>query len=82
MDSMSKLLLHSKGAILNIDYGAESCFDNSIRAIKNHKFIPSPYYWDMPGKCDLSAYVNFAALAQFAYDIFNFRCVNTGIRAF
>lgn len=31
---MAKLLLHTKGAILNIDYGAEGSFSNSIRAIK------------------------------------------------
>jgi hypothetical protein len=34
MDTMAKLLLHTKGAILNIDYGAEGAFPNSIRAIK------------------------------------------------
>lgn len=34
IDTMSKLLLNTKGAILNIDYGAEHAFSNSIRAIK------------------------------------------------
>lgn len=63
---MCKLLLHTKGAILNIDYGGQVNYSNSIRAIKNHKFIPHPYFWQIPGKCDLSAYVNFAGLADFA----------------
>lgn len=34
MDTMAKLLSHTKGAILNIDYGADNAFSNSIRAIK------------------------------------------------
>lgn len=39
---------------------------DSVRAIKDHKYIPAPYFWQIPGECDLSAYVNFGALAQFA----------------
>ena len=72
---MAKILLHTKGAILNVDYGGSGSYSNSIRAIKQHKFIPEPYFWQIPGKCDLSAYVNFSSLAEFAEN-------NAGIKAF
>lgn len=63
---MAKVVNKFGGCIINIDYGDNGPFDDSIRAIKDHKYIPSPYYWQIPGMCDLSAYVNFAALAQYA----------------
>lgn len=66
MDLLAKIISKHGGAILNTDYGDEGVFSDSIRAIKNHKYIPSPYFWQMPGECDLSAYVNFSALAEFA----------------
>lgn len=66
MDLMAKTIQQSGGAIINVDYGEEGAFSDSIRAIKDHKYIPSPYFWQMPGKCDLSAYVNFSAMAEFA----------------
>jgi len=31
---MAKILLHTKGAILNVDYGGSGSYSNSIRAIK------------------------------------------------
>jgi SAM-dependent MidA family methyltransferase len=71
MDMMAKMIRITGGAILNIDYGGNGPFSGSIRAIKNHKYIPSPYYWQIPGACDLSAHVAFAPLAQFAYFCIN-----------
>lgn len=67
MDMMAKIIKLTGGAILNIDYGGNGPFVDSIRAIKNHKYIPAPYYWQIPGMCDLSAHVAFSALAQYAY---------------
>lgn len=66
MDMMARVIKNTGGAILNIDYGGQGPFVDSIRAIKNHKYIPAPYYWQIPGKCDLSAHVAFSALAQYA----------------
>lgn len=66
MDLLSKTIEKYGGAILNVDYGDEGAFSDSIRAIKDHKYIPSPYFWQIPGECDLSAYVNFSSLASFA----------------
>jgi SAM-dependent MidA family methyltransferase len=66
MDIMAKMIKMTGGGILNIDYGGNGPYADSIRAIKKHKYIPAPYYWQVPGTCDLSAYVSFAALAQYA----------------
>ena len=65
-DLMAKIVNRFGGCIVNVDYGDEGAFSDSIRAIKDHKYIPSPYFWQIPGECDLSAYVNFSALATFA----------------
>ena len=67
MDMMAKMISYSGGGILNIDYGGKGPFVDSIRAIKNHKYIPAPHYWQIPGMCDLSAHVAFSPLAQYAY---------------
>ena len=66
MDMMAKIIRYSGGAILNIDYGGQGPFVDSIRAIKEHKFVPSPHFWQIPGTCDLSAHVAFSSLAQYA----------------
>ena len=63
---MAKMMRYSGGAILNIDYGGNGPFSNSIRAIKNHKFVPEPHFWQIPGACDLSAHVPFSTLARYA----------------
>lgn len=63
MDLLAKTVQKYGGAILNVDYGDEGAFFDSIRAIKSHRYVPSPYFWQIPGECDLSAYVNFSALA-------------------
>ncbi len=65
-DTVGKIIGKFGGCMLNIDYGDEGSFTDSIRAIKDHKYIPSPYFWQVPGTCDLSAYVNFASLGYFA----------------
>lgn len=49
IDLMSKMVNNYGGCILNIDYGEEGYFQDSIRAIKDHKFIPSPHFWQLPG---------------------------------
>jgi SAM-dependent MidA family methyltransferase len=66
MDMMAQMVKYSGGGILNIDYGGNGPFADSIRAIKDHKYVPAPYYWQLPGVCDISAYVSFAPLAQYA----------------
>jgi len=66
MDMMAKMIKLTGGAILNIDYGGNGPFIDSIRAIKSHKYIPAPHYWQIPGICDLSAHVAFAPLAAYA----------------
>lgn len=49
MDLLAKIIQKHGGAILNIDYGGEGAFVDSVRAIKDHKYIPSPYFWQIPG---------------------------------
>lgn len=66
MDLMAKIVNKYGGAILNVDYGDDGYFTDSIRGIKNHHYVPAPYLWQIPGECDISAYVNFQALARFA----------------
>ena len=39
IDMMAKMIRYSGGAILNIDYGGNGPFVDSIRAIKNHKYL-------------------------------------------
>eukprot|EP01017_Pseudomicrothorax_dubius_P004982 TRINITY_DN1114_c0_g1_i2.p1 TRINITY_DN1114_c0_g1~~TRINITY_DN1114_c0_g1_i2.p1 ORF type:complete len:431 (+),score=92.58 TRINITY_DN1114_c0_g1_i2:552-1844(+) len=62
VNSLSELIAKNDGALLFIDYGEAHGFSNSVRAIRNHKFIEGDTYLAFPGECDLSAYVNFAAL--------------------
>ena len=66
METLSQLISQNNGCILNIDYGNAFAHSDSIRAIKSHKFVPYPEYLNLPGLCDLSAYVDFASLQQFA----------------
>ena len=63
---MAKIINRFGGCIINVDYGDEGIFSDSIRAIKDHKYIPAPFFWQVPGLCDISAYVNFSSLASFA----------------
>ena len=66
VDLMAKIINRFGGCIINVDYGDDGMFSDSIRAIKDHKYIPAPYFWQVPGLCDISAYVNFGSLAHFA----------------
>jgi SAM-dependent MidA family methyltransferase len=50
------------GAALIVDYGhAESAAGDTLQAIKNHAYADP---LDMPGEADLTAHVDFAALAR------------------
>jgi SAM-dependent MidA family methyltransferase len=50
------------GAALIIDYGhAESAAGDTLQAVKNHAYADP---LDMPGEADLTAHVDFAALAR------------------
>ncbi|ETW83288.1 hypothetical protein HETIRDRAFT_316531 [Heterobasidion irregulare TC 32-1] len=51
----------SRGSALIIDYGADKAFGNSFRAFKDHKIV-DPFH--LPGKCDLTANVDFAYLKE------------------
>ena len=51
------------GAALLIDYGKFGPYEASLQAIKEHKFVD---LLETPGEADLSAYVDFQALAQAA----------------
>jgi SAM-dependent MidA family methyltransferase len=44
-----------------MDYGENQGFSDSVRAIRNHKFVKNVL--DFPGEVDLSAYVNFLSLS-------------------
>lgn len=64
MNGFAEIISKVGGGMLAIDYGDYHAFTNSIRGIKNHKFVPYESLLETPGECDLSAYVNFMALAQ------------------
>lgn len=69
MTDMAELISITKGAGLIIDYGENQALTNSIRAIKGHKYLSEPEMIRMPGKADLSAYVNFRALSFAAQNV-------------
>lgn len=59
----------TKGASLIIDYGEDQALCNSIRAIKNHKYLSEKEMLETPGTADLSAYVNFQSLRETAKSV-------------
>lgn len=63
METLSQLVASNDGAILTLDYGNDFSHDNSIRAIRDHKYVTK--WLDLPGMCDLSAYVDFSALKAY-----------------
>ncbi|CAG9320125.1 unnamed protein product [Blepharisma stoltei] len=54
------------GAGIIIDYGENHSFSNSIRGIKGHEKLDADKWLQMPGKVDLSAYVDFSTLKAVA----------------
>ncbi|KIJ51505.1 hypothetical protein M422DRAFT_157874 [Sphaerobolus stellatus SS14] len=54
------------GAALIIDYGDEHAFPSSFRAFKSHRLVD---VFQDPGKCDLTANVDFALLKEAVQDI-------------
>jgi SAM-dependent MidA family methyltransferase len=47
-----------------MDYGENQGFSDSVRGIRNHKFVKN--FLDYPGEVDISAYVNFLSLNESA----------------
>lgn len=67
MNSFAELISKIGGAVLNIDYGDDCAFSDSVRGISGHKFIEKAEdLLEVPGQADISAYVNFLALAEVA----------------
>eukprot|EP00842_Homolaphlyctis_polyrhiza_P005185 jgi/Hompol1/5668/HPOL_004636-RA len=60
---LAQRLVSDGGAALWVDYGRNHPVGDSLRGIAKHKFV-SPL--SMPGECDLSADVDFSALAEAA----------------
>ncbi len=63
ISEISLRLATSGGAALIIDYGRLGAHGDSFQAVKSHEKVPALHG---PGECDLSAHVNFSALAQAA----------------
>lgn len=63
MAFLAARLKQSRGAMLVIDYGHWNGRGDSLQAIKAHRKIG---IFEAPGESDLTAYVNFAALAEAA----------------
>lgn len=59
--TVSKLIHDHNGAALFIDYGQESCEEDSIRAFQKHTQVP---FLSCPGQVDMTADVDFAALRR------------------
>lgn len=54
---ITNLLLHKQGAAVIIDYGyTESCYTNTIQALKSHKYVN---FLTTPGETDITHLVNF-----------------------
>jgi len=78
MNSFAELISKIGGGILNIDYGDDYAFSDSIRGISNHKFVEKiDDLLEVPGQADISAYVNFLALADVAQKVSGIRTHET-----
>jgi len=63
-EEIAGLVVAQGGAALIVDYGhAGTGFGDTLQAVKKHKFAP---VLETPGAADLSAHVDFAALAEAA----------------
>ncbi|HEX2760222.1 MAG TPA: SAM-dependent methyltransferase, partial [Rhizomicrobium sp.] len=64
-EEISRLIASHGGAALLIDYGyADAGFGETLQAVRDHRFAP---ILSDPGASDLSAHVDFAALAEAAH---------------
>lgn len=59
--SLAKRIAQHGGAALIIDYGQDRLLEQSLQAIKKHKFV---HPLSLPGEADLSCHVDFSALRQ------------------
>lgn len=70
MNSFSELISKVDGGILVVDYGENHAFSDSIRGICHHKYIEDfSQLLEIPGEADISAYVNFLALAEVSEEV-------------
>jgi SAM-dependent MidA family methyltransferase len=67
MEQIAQIITAKGGAALIVDYGydARTGFGETLQAMKQHKYVP---VLNAPGEADLTAHVDFAALAQAARD--------------
>jgi SAM-dependent MidA family methyltransferase len=64
MREIARRLASQGGAALIVDYGhARSGFGETLQAVSGHSFADP---WEEPGLCDLTAHVDFQALAEAA----------------
>ncbi len=64
MFELGARLVTQGGAALLVDYGhAATGFGDTLQALRAHRFVDP---LDMPGECDLTAHVDFAAMARSA----------------
>lgn len=67
LQRLGKRIAQQRGALLAIDYGyAETQTGETLQAVRNHAFAEA---LDAPGEADLSAHVDFGALARVASDL-------------
>jgi NADH dehydrogenase [ubiquinone] 1 alpha subcomplex assembly factor 7 len=64
-EQIARAIAHKGGAALIMDYGygADAGFGETLQAVSDHKFAP---VLERPGEVDLTAHVDFAALADAA----------------
>ena len=63
MTTLAGRIVATGGALLAIDYGHDGGFGDTLQAMRQHAFVP---VLENPGAADLTAHVDFAALAQSA----------------
>lgn len=76
MADMCRLVWLRGGGVMTIDYGSNHSMSNTIRGIRNHKFVNS--FINDPGNCDLSAYVDFNLLTHICSSYFGDRLNSHG----
>ncbi len=73
MHQICMRIQQQRGAAIFVDYGyAMPCFGESLQAVKNHQIMD---IFDTPGECDLSAHVDFGALAHIVGQFDNLKLV-------